>query len=172
MDYLTIASNDPMENVDIVHRAFLSNGIFIGSQHRVETEVNIVSNSVSECVGNGIFVGAQHTSFQKALISDNVTERNKQNLNVVGFPTGQGIFVGALLSGRVDPTITFNRSYDNEQIGIFCATFNAGKMTGLITDNLISNNIYNGLEMNCGLNVPPPGPGQEAPPLPPPVSIL
>lgn len=29
MDYLTIASNDPMENVNIVHRAFLSNGIFI-----------------------------------------------------------------------------------------------------------------------------------------------
>ncbi len=29
MDYLTIASNDPMENVDIVHRAFLSNGIYI-----------------------------------------------------------------------------------------------------------------------------------------------
>ena len=29
MDYLTIASNDPMENINIVHRAFLSNGIFI-----------------------------------------------------------------------------------------------------------------------------------------------
>jgi len=29
MDYLTIASSDPIENVDIVHRAFLSNGIFI-----------------------------------------------------------------------------------------------------------------------------------------------
>jgi len=29
MDYLTIANNDPMENVNIVHRAFLSNGIFI-----------------------------------------------------------------------------------------------------------------------------------------------
>jgi arylformamidase len=29
MDYLTIASNDPMENVGIVHEAFLRNGIFI-----------------------------------------------------------------------------------------------------------------------------------------------
>ena len=29
MDYLTIAGSDPMENVDIVHRAFLSNGIYI-----------------------------------------------------------------------------------------------------------------------------------------------
>ena len=29
MDYLTIAGGDPMENVGIVHTAFLSNGIFI-----------------------------------------------------------------------------------------------------------------------------------------------
>ena len=29
MDYLTIAGSDPMENVGIVHKAFLDNGIFI-----------------------------------------------------------------------------------------------------------------------------------------------
>ena len=143
-----------------------SNGLFIGSENQAQTNISLLDNDISTCVGNGIFVGAQQISVQKALISNNVCVRNKLNTKVVGFPTGQGIFVGSLYSGRVDPTITFNRVYENEQIGIFCATFNSGKMTGLISDNLISNNWYNGLELNCGLNVPPPGPDQVAPPLP------
>jgi hypothetical protein len=163
--------NDIRGNVKVLNnRVFncASNGVFIGSEDQARTEVNVSNNAITECVGNGIFVGAQQTSFQKTLISNNVCARNKLNTMVVGFPTGQGIFTGSLYSGRVDATIVFNRVYENEQIGIFCATFNAGKTTSTISDNLISNNAYNGLEMNCGLNVPPPGPDQVAPPLPSP----
>ena len=38
----------------------------------------------------------------------------------------------------------------------------------MLTDNLVSNNGSNGIEMSCGLNVPPVGPNQVPPPLPPP----
>ena len=143
-----------------------SNGIFIGSEDQAQTEVNILNNDVSECIGNGIFVGAQQTSFQKTLISNNLSRNIHINKHVVGFPTGHGIFFGSLYSGRVDGTITFNRLYENDKNGIFCASFNSGKVTALLSDNLVSNNGANGIEMNCGLNIPPPGPDQVAPPLP------
>ena len=145
-----------------------SNGIFIGSEHQARTEVNILGNDVSECVGNGIFVGAQQTSFQRALISDNYVRNVRINTESVGFPSGHGIFLGALYTGSVDGTIVFNRLYENSKNGLFCASFNSGSVTALVADNLFSHNESNGFEINCGLNVPPPGPNQVPPPLPPP----
>ncbi|MEW6755197.1 MAG: right-handed parallel beta-helix repeat-containing protein [Candidatus Latescibacterota bacterium] len=145
-----------------------SNGIFIGSEIHAQTEVNILDNDVSECVGNGIFVGAQQTSFQRALISNNVSQRIRINSKTVGFPTGHGIFFGSLYSGRVEGTIVFNRLYENDKNGLFCASFNSGTVSTVISDNLISNNVSNGIELNSGLNIPPPGPDQVAPPLPEP----
>lgn len=145
-----------------------SNGVFIGSEDQARTVVNVIGNDVSECVGNGIFVGAQQTSFQRTLISDNWVRKIAINKESVGFPSGHGIFFGALYTGSVDGTIVYNRLYENEKNGLFCASFNSGSVTALISDNLISHNESNGIEINCGLNVPPPGPNQVPPPLPPP----
>ena len=143
-----------------------SNGVFIGSENQAHTQVNVLDNDISECIGNGIFVGAQQTSLQKALISNNVVRHVHINTKSVGFPTGHGIFFGSLYSGREEGTIVFNRCYENDKNGVFAACFNSGTMTTTISDNLLSNNGANGIEMNSGLNIPPPGPDQVAPPLP------
>ena len=144
-----------------------TNGIFVGSENVADMEVTVLNNDVTECVGNGIFVGAQHNSHQSAVIANNVSTRNKVNPDVTGFPTGHGIFFGTLNFGREEGTLSFNRVYENEKTGLFCPCFNAGKLVATLTDNLISNNGANGIEMSCGLNVPPVGPDQVPPPLPP-----
>ena len=161
--------NDITGNVTIKNNRIFncgSNGVFIGSEDRAQTVVNVLNNDISECTGNGIFVGAQQVSHQKALISNNVVRRVHVYTKVVGFPTGHGIFFGALYTGSEEGTITFNRLYENDHNGLFCAAFNGGKLTALISDNIMSGNTSNGLELNCGLNIPPPGPDQVPPPLP------
>jgi hypothetical protein len=78
------------------------------------------------------------------------------------------MFVATLGSGTNEGTlVTANRSYENGNNGYMFAGFNDGRVTATVRDNVSRDNMLNGIEYNCGLNIPPPEPDAEEPPLPP-----
>ena len=145
-----------------------SNGLFIGTEDSSDVTVTILDNMTNDNIGNGVFIGAQQHSFERGVIANNTSNGNKQTNRAPGFPTGHGFFVGTLGSGTHDGTlVSANRAIGNATNGFFLASFNAGRSTVTVVDNIAADNVLNGLEFNVGLNIPPPGPDEVEPPLPP-----